>query len=126
LLSGLEDPKTIAMILGFSFGYLYGEAFSKFDKTVKYDVTWFQNLNPVLKWFIASFLDANHHFQYGLILMLVTSLYSLPAFWPVILWWAGAGLLVSDWKDYQNVLSRLGLVTQNSQSSSQDDKTEEK
>jgi hypothetical protein len=26
------------------------------------------------------------------------------------LWWAGAGLVVSDLKDYQYVLERMGLV----------------
>jgi hypothetical protein len=110
MLSAFDDPQTIVAILGFSFGFLYGEAFSKFDETMKYGSTWYETLNPILKWFLASLLDANHHFQYGLVLMLVTYLYSLPLLWPIILWWAGAGLVVSDLKDYQYVLERIGLV----------------
>jgi hypothetical protein len=122
LLASLESPQTIAAILGFSFGYLYGEAFSKFDEAVKYENIWYENLNPLLKWFIASLLDANHHFQYGLVLMLLTYFYSLPPLWLLILWWAGAGLVVSDWKDYQYVLKRMGLVSQSSSSDDQDKK----
>ena len=122
MLASLESPQTIAAILGFSFGFLYGEAFSKFDEAVKYENTWYETLNPLLKWFIASLIDANHHFQYGLVLMLVTYLYALPPYWPLVLWWAGAGLVVSDWKDYQYVLKRMGLVSQSSSSDDQDKK----
>ena len=117
MLASLESPQTIAAILGFSFGYLYGEAFSKFDQAVKYENTLYENLNSILKCFIASLLDANHHFQYGLVLMLLTYLYSLPPLWPLILWWAGAGLVVSDWKDYQYVLKRMGLIESQSSES---------
>jgi hypothetical protein len=112
MLSAFDDPQIIAAVLGFSFGYLYGESFSNFDESVKYGNTWYPSLNPVLKWFIASLLDVNHHFQYGLVLMLITYLHTLPPLWPIILWWAGAGLVVSDWKDYQFVLERMGLVSQ--------------
>ncbi len=123
MLGAFDNPQTIAAVLGFSFGFLYGEAFSKFDQAVKYENTWYETLNPVLKWFIASLLDANHHFQYGLVLMLLTYLYSLPPLWPLILWWAGAGLVVSDLKDYQYVLERMGLVKDlGSQISNQDQK----
>ena len=110
MLASFEDPQTIAAVLGFSFGFLYGESFSKFDQAVKYENSWYENLNPLLKWFIASLLDANHHFQCGLVLMLLIYLYTLPPLWSMILWWAGAGLVVSDWKDYQYVLKRMGLV----------------
>jgi hypothetical protein len=117
----------IAIILGFSIGFLWGEAFSGFDGQVKYENGGPKNLSSWEKFLLEALLDANHHFQYGLALMLIvmrpSSLWIFDWTWlsshptlSLILLWMGWGLVVSDWKDYKHVLSRLG--------SSQDDDNE--
>jgi hypothetical protein len=100
----------ICAVLGFSIGFCWGEAFSNFDQQIKYLSQWFKRLSPFQKWFAASVLDAMHHFQYGLALMLAAMLTPCPSWLQTLLMWVGWGLVVGDWKDYQNVLRRLGLA----------------
>ncbi len=99
----------IAAILGFSIGLLWGEAFSRFDQNIKYVSSWYKKLAPFTQWFVSSVFDATHHFQYGLAIILFTQVVVLPELANVILSWLGWGLVVSDWKDYKNVLKRLSL-----------------
>ena len=107
----------IATILGFSIGYLWGNAFSNFDAFLKYGEgngadPWLPQQNPVTRFIISNILDAMHHFQYGLILMLLVLKHTWFTAHPtisLILLWMGWGLIVSDWKDYKNILKRLGL-----------------
>lgn len=103
----------ISAILGFSIGFCWGEAFSSIDQQIKYKTEWFKKLSPLRQWFVASVLDAFHHFQYGLALMLLAMLSPCPSWFPAwfgtVVLWTGWGLVVSDWKDYRNVLKRLGL-----------------
>lgn len=120
----LEDPTTIASILGFSIGFLYGESFSRFDQIVRYGTEWFLERSPFVQWLIASMLDVNHHFQYGLALMLLAKVATFPILLGTMLWWAGSGLVVSDWKDYEYVLKRMGLAGSQSQNVTQDSKEE--
>lgn len=104
------NQNEICMILGFSIGFLWGEAFSSFDQKIKYSSGWFRRLSPFIQWLVASLLDATHHFQYGLALILFAMEFStLPLMVQQLLLWVGWGLVVSDWKDYRNVLKRLGL-----------------
>lgn len=102
----------IAALLGFSVGFLWGEAFSKFDSQIKYQSKWFKQLNPFQRWLIASVLDAMHHFQYGLALILAVALFgeALPMILQVLFVWVGWGLVLSDFKDYEYVLKRFGIV----------------
>ncbi|MEM3626436.1 MAG: hypothetical protein QXZ25_00210 [Candidatus Bathyarchaeia archaeon] len=101
----------ICAILGFSVGFLWGESFSSFDGKIKYYSSWFKQLSPFKKWLVASAFDAMHHFQYGLMLMLFVMEFAaaLPLMVRQLLLWVGWGLVASDWKDYANVLRRLGL-----------------
>lgn len=103
----------IAALLGFSIGFLWGEAFSNFDGQVKYSSEWFQRLSPFQQWLVASALDAMHHFQYGLALILAVMVYgeALPVVLQTLLVYVGLGLIVSDWKDYEYVLKRFGLLS---------------
>jgi len=118
------DVQTLAKILGFSIGFLWGEAFSRWDYAIKYKSAWYKTLNPFWRWFVASLLDTQHHFQYGLALIIfVLKLKTIIALFPwwswasvltyttptLILIWMGAGLVASDLKDYEYVLKRMGL-----------------
>lgn len=116
----------IAVTLGFSVGFLWGEAFSGFDAQVKYEDDGYEGWSRWKKFLVGAFLDANHHFQYGLAIMLVamlrpdlTWIYDLAWLdftWlnvhptlTLILLWLGWGLVVSDWKDYRHVLGRMNI-----------------
>ena len=104
----------LVMYLGLSIGYLWGEAFSGFDGQVKYEFDWFKKFDRFTQWIITSILDVTHHFQWGLILILLVTLNDWFALHPTIgaiLRWVGWGLIVSDWKDYKNVLKRFGINT---------------
>jgi len=103
------DPDTLARILGFSAGFLYGESFSELDFKVKYVSQWFKNRGAFTQWFVASLLDTQHHFQYGLLFMLLAQTLGLSPIIPILVYFAGLGLVVSDLKDYEYVLARLGL-----------------
>ncbi len=108
----------IAVTLGFSVGFLWGEAFSGFDGQVKHGDNGYEDWPSWQKFLVGALLDANHHFQYGLAVMLIAMRH--PHIWifdfawldvhptiSLMLLWLGWGLVVSDWKDYQNVLKRL-------------------
>ena len=111
----------IAVTLGFSVGFLWGEAFSGFDGQIKHGDNGFEDWPDWQKFIVGALLDANHHFQYGLIVMLIAML--RPDIWwifdftwlnshptvTLILLWLGWGLVVSDGKDYRNVLKRMGF-----------------
>jgi len=110
----------IATTLGFSIGFLWGEAFSGFDAAVKHGDNGYEEWPRWKKFLVDGFLDANHHFQYGLVVMLIAML--RPVIWvfdfswlnvhptiTLILLWLGFGLVSSDWKDYQNVLKRMNI-----------------
>ena len=102
----------VAMVLGFSVGFLYGEAFSRFDKTVRYQTAWFKGLSGFGQWLVSSLFDANHHFQVGLVVVLATLKLPFFADHPtlnLVFFWLGWGLVVSDLRDFRNVLKRLGL-----------------
>lgn len=105
-------PEQVAVILGFSLGYLWGEAFSRMDQAVKYESEWFKRLSRFRQWLVSSLLDAMHHFQYGLALILAVQVFgeALPAVFQLLLAYTGWGLVVSDWRDFRNVLRRLGLL----------------
>jgi len=108
----------IAVTLGFSIGFLWGEAFSGFDGEVTHGDNGFDTWPRWKKFIVGALLDANHHFQYGLVIMLIAML--RPDIWifkfswlnvhptiNLILLWLGWGMVVSDWKDYKNVLKRM-------------------
>jgi hypothetical protein len=103
----------VAVVLGFSVGFLWGEAFSKFDNAVKYKSKFYPALSPLCQWLLGSLMDATHHFQYGLALVLLVM--KVPWFLShptisLVLTWVGWGLIVSDWKDYKNILKRLNAA----------------
>jgi len=103
------DPETLARILGFSIGFLYGESFSELDFKVKYLSQWYKNRSILTQWFIASLLDSQHHFQWGLLLMLLAQTLGLSPPMLVLIYFIGLGLVISDLKDYEYVVARLGL-----------------
>lgn len=102
----------VAVILGFSMGYLWGEAFSIADQAIKYEGWWFKLSSSLKQWLVSVLLDAMHHFQYGLALILLVQVFgeALPVVLQLLLAYAGWGLLISDWRDFRNVLRRLGLL----------------
>jgi len=101
-----------AVLLGFSIGYLWGEAFSRTDQAIKYKSEWFRRQSAIIRWLVSSLLDAMHHFQYGLALILAVLVLgdTLPIVAQLLLAYAGWGLVVSDWRDFENVFRRLGLI----------------
>ncbi len=103
------DPETLAKVLGFSIGFLYGESFSELDFKVKYLSQWYKNRSNFTQWFIASLLDSQHHFQWGLALMLLAQTVGFSPLMLMLVYFAGLGLVVSDLKDYEYVVARLGL-----------------
>ena len=106
----------VAIALGFSVGYLWGESFSGFDGQIKHESEWFKKLDPFSQWIVESVLDAAHHFQYGLALILWVMINLPPdSIKYILLLYLGWGLVVSDWKDYQNVLRRAGFNFQESE-----------
>jgi len=103
----------VAVILGFSVGLGWGDAFSGFDGQIKYESEWFKRLNKFRQWIVSCLLDATHHFQYGLALVLLTMKHPWFAVHPtlqLVLFYMGWGLVASDWADYKHVLDRLGLI----------------
>lgn len=113
----------VAATLGFSVGFLWGEAFSGFDSEVTHGDNGFDEWPRWKRFLVGALLDANHHFQYGLAVMLIAML--RPVIWvfdfswlnahptmALMLLWLGWGLVVSDWKDYQNVLKRMSRNNQ--------------
>lgn len=135
------------MVLGFGMGLMWGEAFRKTDQAIKYETQWFGRMSPFWKWFIAAILDTQHHWQYGVALILfavkvdvavpllmawmsenpygffswvASSLLGLFKFFSfntpnLFLQWFGWGFVASDWKDYQYVLKRMGLLMKEGQ-----------
>ena len=96
--------------LAFSIGFLWGEAFSGFDGEVTHGENGFDAWPRWQKFLVGGFLDANHHFQLGLAAIVYAKIYLVPRpLWALFLSWIGWGLIVSDWKDYKNVLNRFGL-----------------
>ncbi len=96
--------------LAFSIGLLWGEAFSAFDGAIKYESDWYKQFDSVGQVVINGILDATHHFQYGLALIAVADLYFMSRpLWALFMKWVGWGLIISDWKDYENVLKRFGV-----------------
>jgi len=102
-------PERLAIILGFSFGFFWGESFSKFDYQIKYKSKILEK-HAFSRWLLLTALDALHHFQYGLALMFVAQLPLLPPLHVLLIYWAGAGLVISDWKDYEYVIKRFSKI----------------
>jgi len=101
------DAALLAEILGFSVGYLWGEAFSKTDWAVQQTAK-FKALGPGWKWLVENILNMTHHFQYGLGAMLLALKFLLPGTLSfTLLYVGGAGMVLSDIKDLQNILRRL-------------------
>jgi len=126
LIPWLSTPM-LAEILGFALGFLFGQAFKCFDENVKYGAwrNWFKEQVSVTQTFVSCFLDILHHFEYGIIIMLLVNISvfvpeALPSFlsflvglnmvWKVLLYAFGVGLVASDLQDYQQVLRRLAKV----------------
>jgi len=97
-------------LLGFSVGLMWGESFSEFDGKIKYESEWYKRLDGFWQWVVSSLLDATHHYQYGLgliVLTLTQEWFQVRPMWALLCRWLAWGLIVSDWKDYQNVLKRF-------------------
>jgi hypothetical protein len=106
----IPDLQTCIIILGFGFGYLLGNAFYNFDGEVKYESgkTWYDSLNPAIRYVVSALLDVGHHWEYGLLSIIIGYKY-LTGDWQVFAWYFGWGLIVADLKDFENILIRLGL-----------------
>jgi len=106
----IPTPQQALFIVSFSVGVLWGEAGSTFDWEVKYGKTkkWFNSLSLIQKTVVDFILNLTHHYQYGLVLVYLSQKY-LSGDPLTFFMWAGWGLIISDWKDYQQILIRLGL-----------------
>jgi hypothetical protein len=96
--------------LGFSVGFLWGAAFSKFEGALKYNSGFYPALSPLGQWLLGSLMDATHHCQYGLaVVLLVMKIPWFPSHPTIslVLTWMGWGLIASNWKDCKNILKRL-------------------
>lgn len=108
----IPDLATSIIVLGFSLGYLFGEGGSNFDWEVKYGAgkEWYDKQNPVTKLLIDKGLNVTHHFQYGLVAVIIGHVW-LTGELKVAAQYFGAGMIVSDWKDFKYILKRLGIGT---------------
>ena len=106
----IPDLQTCIIILGFGLGYLIGNAGYNFDGEVKYGFgkEWFDKQNLLVKWFVSFLLDILHHWEYGLLSIIIGYLY-LSDNWQMFAWYFGWGFIISDLKDFNNILIRLGL-----------------
>lgn len=96
--------------LAFSIGFLWGEAFSGFDGEITHGDNGFDAWPRWQRFLVTGFLNANHHFQLGLMAIIYANIYLIHRpLWMLFLKWIGWGLIVSDWKDYKNVLKRFGV-----------------
>jgi len=106
-------------ILAFSVTFLYGESFYNLDGEMQ-ETDWFKKLNRIQQYLLKCFMDVNHHFQYGLVLIIlgwlvptnglvVLNFTMSQSIAQTLLWWGGAGFVSSDFKDFENILKRLGL-----------------
>jgi len=126
LIPWLSAP-LLAEILGFAAGFLFGQAFKGFDENMKYGAwsTWYKQQGSATQTFVSCLLDILHHFEYGIIIMLLVNISvfipdALPSFlgllielnviWKVLVYAFGVGIVASDLQDYQQVLSRLAKV----------------
>ncbi len=105
----------IAILLGFGSGLFAGEAFAKFDGSIKYsdDNGWFKNLSKLEQALASMAMDSMHHFQIGLFMMLICKVnpwFIAHTTTGILVYYYGLGLVVSDWKDFEHVLERLGFV----------------
>ena len=109
----------VAAILGMSIGYLWGQAFMGLDGFLKYneDFTgpseFWKNLKPWEKFLYGAFLDTQHHFQYGLILLLfakINAWLAVREIARILVLYIGSGMIVSDWKNFEHVLERMNLL----------------
>ena len=108
----IPDLVSCLTILGFSLGFLFGEGGSNFDWEVKYSAgkEWYDKQGLVAQYLINYGLNLTHHFQYGLALIAASYIYTTGNT-QLFVQYFGAGLLVSDWKDYKYILKRLGIGT---------------
>jgi hypothetical protein len=102
---------TTVIVLGFSMGFLLGEGGSKFDEEIKYGAgkTWYNALPLYGQAIVNYILNVTHHFQYGLVAIIIGHIY-LTGMQQQFAWYFGWGMIISDWKDYKNILKRLGFV----------------
>jgi len=108
----IPDLVSCVILLAFSIGFLFGEAGANFDQDVKYGVgkEWYESLNIVSRYVLNVFLNVTHHFQYGLVSIIVGYLY-FTDLRQIFFWYVGWGLIVADVKDFKNILKRLGFIT---------------
>lgn len=126
LIPWLSTP-LLAEILGFSAGFLFGHGFKNFDGNLKYGAwsSWYKQQDKAVQTFVGSVLDVLHHFEYGILVMLLINISvfapeALPVFlsglvelnivWKILLYAFGVGLVADDLHDYQQVLRRLAKI----------------
>jgi hypothetical protein len=87
-----------------------GNAGYNFDGEVKYESgkAWYDSLHPVEKYIVGFLLDISHHWEYGLLAIIIGYKY-LIGDWQTFAWYFGWGLIVDDMKDFNNILIRIGL-----------------
>ncbi len=106
----IPDVLTTLIILAFSMGFLLGEGGSKFDQTIKYGSckAIYDSLGPVWRSLVDYTLNVTHHYEFGLLSIYLGWMY-LSGHQQVFAWYFGWGMIVSDFKDFENILIRLGL-----------------
>jgi len=110
LIDVIPDLQTCIIVLGFGLGYLIGNAGYSFDGEVKYGFgkKWFNKQNAFVRYLVGFILDVFHHWQYGLVSIIIGYKY-LSGDAQLLAWYFGWGFIVSDMKDFENILIRLGL-----------------
>lgn len=99
----LETLVTTVMPL---VGFLLGETFSDWDKTVQ-EPDSFKGLSPFSKYVVRKLMDLFHHWQTGALIMIFS--YPQAGLFSVfnwVSWLLGFGLLVSDIRDFENLKRR--------------------
>jgi len=85
-------------VLGFSLGLLFGNAFKDVDHQVQ-QTPWFKSLTPFQQWILQRILDAMHHFQYGLVLIVLAECFLQGSLLYILVYAMGVGLVVDDLPD---------------------------
>jgi len=82
--------------LGFSIGYFMSRGFKEIDHKVM-ETPWYSRRSPFTRWFVKQLLNVFHHFQIGILLIILS--YHTQGFARSLLWRFGAAMVLDDAKD---------------------------
>jgi hypothetical protein len=98
----------LSTMLGFATGLTVGRAFKRWDYMIQ-QTEYFRKSGPFKQWLIKSVMDCLHHWQIGLVMMILSVTYLQGAV-ETVGYTLGWGLFISDLADYKNILKRYNIT----------------